>query len=73
MIKLPVFIQRFQYYNVGTILYKLKVGNTVSKHKLGYKLKNFPEAAPPPAPKPISYLQYEKNYTWPAQPSPHFT
>ena len=36
-------------------MFQLIVGNTVSKHKWGYKLQNFPEALPP-APKPISYL-----------------
>ena len=58
MIKLPVFKQKFLYHYVGTILYQLRL-NTVSKHKWGYKLQNFPMAAPPPAPKPISYLHYE--------------
>ena len=38
-----------------TILYQLRVGNTVSKHRWANKLQNFPEAAPP-APKPMSYL-----------------
>ena len=53
------------------ILYQLRVGNTVSKHKWGYKLQNFTAAAPPPAPKPITYLHYEKNRTC-QQPSPRF-
>ena len=71
MIKLPVFKQKFLYYNLGTTLYQLRVGNTVSKHKRGYNLQNFPVAVPPPAPKPISYLQYETNRTC-QQPSPRF-
>ena len=36
-------------------MYLLRVGNTVSKHRWGYKLQNFPEAVLP-VPKPISYL-----------------
>ena len=38
-----------------TILYQLRGGNIVSKHRWGYKLQNFLEAAPP-VPKPISHL-----------------
>ena len=38
-----------------TILYQLKVGNTVSKRRWGYILQHFCEVSPP-APKPISYL-----------------
>ena len=36
-------------------MYQLRVGNTVSKHRLAYKLQNFLEAVPP-APKSINYL-----------------
>ena len=36
-------------------MHQLGVGNTVSKHRLAYKLQNFLEAVPP-APKSINYL-----------------
>ena len=45
-----------------TILYQLRVANTVSRDRWGYKLQNFAKAAPP-ANKPISYIQYETNRT----------
>ena len=70
-IKLTVFKQKVLYSNIRTILYQLRVRNTVSKHKWRYKLQNVPVAAPPPARKPISYLQYEKNCTC-QQSSPCF-